>query len=68
MTRSQSRRQPRHSAGFKPLRDVTLALGGPSSGRHSAGPAEPVDVSVAELLAPVVPDPSFPGFTTAGAR
>ena len=61
MTRSLPGRQPRHSAGLKPLRDVTLALGGPSSGRHSAGPAQPVDVSAAQLLAPVVPDASFPG-------
>lgn len=67
MVRSSLRR-PRHAAGLNAVRDVVLALGGASAGRHAAAPAEPIDVSAAELLAPVVPDPSFPGFTPAGAR
>ena len=52
---------PRHSGGLNVVRDVVLALGGKRAGRHAAkrlteGP------TFVQLLGPVVPDPTFPGF------
>lgn len=53
---------PRHAGAYRPARDVALALAGPAAGRHRAGPAEPLGVSLADMIEPVVPPAGFPGF------
>lgn len=54
-------RKPRHAGGYSMSHDVARALAGRSHGRHATGPADPVDVTLADLLEPVAPA-GFPGF------
>lgn len=61
------RTTPRHAGEYRPGHDVALALAGRTTGRHQAAPAEPVDVSLAEILEPYAPA-GFPGFPPVVAR
>ncbi len=61
-------RPAQHAGDYRPFRDDALALAAQATGRHAAGPAEPVDVTLAELHEPVVPPAGFPGFPSVVAR
>ena len=52
---------PRHAGGLNWVRDAVLALAGPGAGRHVVRPIT-AGPTLGELLEPVVPDLTFPGF------